>query len=208
MLGEKIAGVYRGAVLGHLEVEMVGQAALRNGGVAYTAQDGAGGNGVSDLHGGDRSQIGIDAGHTGAVVQIDGGAHQVVLHHVDNGASGGRHHLGARGGGDVQPAVGAPVSHGGVIGQGLHAEFRENLTLKRPGKHRRGDHRRGAGGGFRRGRGGGCGDRGGLRRGENGGRGAHLGGAGVIRGVGVTVTWAVPATGSSGPVRDPIAEKR
>ena len=36
-------------------------------------------------------------------------------------------------GGDVDAAVGAPVPHGGVIGQGLHAEGAQDLPLHRPG---------------------------------------------------------------------------
>ena len=116
-----------------LQVQVGFHPALRDGGAAHGAQDGPGLHRVPHGHGDLLRQIGVYRRH--AVRLLDGhrGAHHGVGADLSYLPFAGGQHLESRLGGDVHAAVGAPVPHGGVIGQGLGGEGPQDLSLHRPG---------------------------------------------------------------------------
>ena len=78
------------------------------------------------------------------MVNDHGGAHELVVIHLAHRARRGGQYLRPQRGRDVQPLVGAPVQHGLVIEQRLHAVRRDDRSLYRPREHQcRGLHRLG-----------------------------------------------------------------
>ena len=107
---------------------------LGDGGGAHGPQLTADVHRVAGLDGHVLGQVAVPGLQAAAVVHHHGGAHHGVSVDLLHGARADGQHLHALGGGDVQPAVGAPVPHGGVQGQGLHAVVPEDSPLYRPGK--------------------------------------------------------------------------